>query len=78
MPDKEFLLLEEVVALTRAASLSTVRHWVRTGKLASVRPGRRRLVRRADLEVFLRRGSREDATAQSDDPRQVHLPLRRK
>ncbi len=48
----EFLFLEEVAAETRAA-LSTVRYWITTGKLPSVRPGRRRLVRRTDLERFL-------------------------
>jgi excisionase family DNA binding protein len=47
-----FLLLEEVAEETRTP-LSTVRHWIATGKLASVRPGRRRLVRRIDLEAFL-------------------------
>jgi excisionase family DNA binding protein len=51
MPN-QFLFLEEVAAETRA-TLSTVRHWIAVGKLPSVRPGRRRLVRRADLERFL-------------------------
>jgi excisionase family DNA binding protein len=35
------------------ASMSTVRHWVATGRLKSIKPGRRRLVLRADLERFL-------------------------
>jgi excisionase family DNA binding protein len=76
MPTKDLLYLEEVVELARAGSLSTVRHWLRTGKLASVRPGRRRLVRRSDLEEFLRRGARPaswDATMV--DPRQAVLQL---
>ena len=47
-----FLLLTEVAAESRV-SLSTVRHWIATGKLASVRPGRRRMVRRVDLERLL-------------------------
>jgi excisionase family DNA binding protein len=34
-------------------SVSTFRHWLYTGRLRSVRPGRRRLIRRADLESFL-------------------------
>jgi excisionase family DNA binding protein len=34
-------------------TLGTVRHWITMGKLASVRPGRRRLVRRTDLDAFL-------------------------
>ena len=46
------LFLDEVAQETRA-SISTVRHWVSTGKLPSVRPGRRRMVRRADLERFV-------------------------
>lgn len=58
-----FLLLEEVAEETRT-SLSTVRYWIATGKLASVRPGRRRLVRRADLEAFL-----ENATSRSHSER---------
>ncbi len=51
MPN-ELLFLEEVAVETRAA-LSTVRYWITTGKLPSLRPGRRRLVRRSDLERFL-------------------------
>jgi excisionase family DNA binding protein len=47
-----FLLLEEIAEETRTP-LSTVRHWIAKGKLASVRPGRRRLVRRIDLDAFL-------------------------
>jgi excisionase family DNA binding protein len=48
----EFLLLEEVAAEMRAP-VSTVRYWIASGRLASIRPGRRRLVRRSDLERFL-------------------------
>jgi excisionase family DNA binding protein len=51
MPNN-FLLLAEVAAEARV-SLSTVRHWVTVGKLATVRPGRRRMVRREDLDAFL-------------------------
>ncbi len=58
----EFLFLEEVAAETRA-TLSTVRHWIAVGKLPSVRPGRRRLVRRADLERFLDASNGTPATA---------------
>jgi excisionase family DNA binding protein len=47
-----YLLLSEIAEETRTP-LSTVRHWIATGKLPSVRPGRRRLVRRADLDAFL-------------------------
>ena len=48
----EFLILEEVAEISRTP-LETVRYWCRKGKLESVRPGRRRLVRRADLDRFL-------------------------
>jgi excisionase family DNA binding protein len=50
-----YMLLSEVAAEARV-SLSSVRHWLRTGKLPSVRPGRRRLIRRADFEEFLAAG----------------------
>ncbi len=53
----EFLLLDEVARCCRVP-ISTVRYWVAAAKLASVRPGRRRLVRRPDLDEFLRRGFR--------------------
>jgi excisionase family DNA binding protein len=56
-PEPALLFLWEVARACRV-SVSTVRHWVLTGKLASVRPGRRRMVRSADLEAFLRRGAR--------------------
>ena len=50
--DHELLQLEEVARLARV-SVSSVRHWIKVGRLQSVRPGRRRLVRRADLDTFL-------------------------
>jgi len=46
------LLLEEVARECRT-SVSTVRYWIQSGRLPSIRPGRRRLVRRRDLERFL-------------------------
>lgn len=48
----EMLLLEEVAARCRT-SISTVRHWISTGRLASTRPGRRRLVKRDDVDRLL-------------------------
>jgi excisionase family DNA binding protein len=48
----DFLLVEEIAAECRAPKTS-VRHWMRTGRLPSIRLGRRRLVRRADFERFL-------------------------
>jgi excisionase family DNA binding protein len=49
---QELLLLDEVARECRT-TIGTVRHWVATGRLKSVRPGRRRLVRRTDLDRFL-------------------------
>lgn len=48
----DLLRLEEVAELARV-SVSSVRHWIKTGRLASIRPGRRRMVRRVDFERFL-------------------------
>jgi excisionase family DNA binding protein len=50
--EDDFLLLSEIAQITRAP-VSTVRFWVASKKLPSIRPGRRRLVRRSDLERFL-------------------------
>jgi excisionase family DNA binding protein len=60
----DLLLLEEVAQLTRAP-LSCVRFWVRTGKLASLRPGRRVLVRRSVLEQFLTSSERTGTARRS-------------
>jgi excisionase family DNA binding protein len=48
------LMFVEEVAETCRAPVGTVRHWLRDGRLKSFRLGRRRLVRRADLNTFLR------------------------
>jgi excisionase family DNA binding protein len=61
----EFLFLEEVASETRTP-LSTVRYWIITGKLPSIRPGRRRLVRRSDLDRFL--AASGDSSAASTPP----------
>jgi len=49
---RRFLTLDECAAEARV-SRSSVRHWLRTGKLRGVRPGRRRLVERCEFERFL-------------------------
>jgi len=64
--DRELLLLPEAADLARV-SVETVRHWLKGGKLRSVRPGRRRLIRRRDLEVFL--GLRAEARDQAQATR---------
>lgn len=46
------LTIPEVARATRAPE-STVRHWLSERRLASVKVGRRRLVREADLLEFL-------------------------
>ena len=47
----EFLFIEEVAQRFRVPT-STVRHWLVTRKLRSVRPGRRRLIHRDELKRF--------------------------
>jgi excisionase family DNA binding protein len=53
MPDQHRFMLVEEVAQEARVSLSTVHHWLRTGRLKSVRPGRRRMVARSDFEKFV-------------------------
>jgi len=50
----DYLLLSEVAQIART-SVDSVRGWVRSGRLQSVKPGRRRLIRREELERFLGR-----------------------
>ena len=47
-----YLLVDEAAHIARCAP-STIRYWIRVGRLPSTRPGRRRLIRRDDLESFL-------------------------
>jgi excisionase family DNA binding protein len=49
---RRFLLIEEVAEIARCCE-STVRHWLATGRLRSIRPGRRRLIASTELERFL-------------------------
>jgi excisionase family DNA binding protein len=48
----DLLLISEVAEACRAP-IGTVRHWIRTGRLASFRLGRRRMIRREALIRFL-------------------------
>ncbi len=48
----DLLLIDEVARIARVSS-DTVRFWIKRGRLLSVRPGRRRLIRRDVLEAFL-------------------------
>ena len=49
----EYLTLDEVADLTRTPQ-SSVRAWIRRGKLVATRPGKRVLVSRTDLDALLR------------------------
>jgi excisionase family DNA binding protein len=48
----DLLLIEEVAEIARV-SPETVRFWIKRRLLPSLRPGRRRLIRREALEAFL-------------------------
>lgn len=50
---QRFMLIAEVAREARV-SVSSVRHWLRTGKLTSVRPARRRLIARDEFERFMK------------------------
>ncbi len=68
--DEEFLFVDEIARICRVPK-SSVRYWLNTGKLSSLRPGRRRLVRRADFERFLSertsaRGDRSSTVAEGE------------
>ena len=64
---EDYLLLDEVAELARV-SVDTVRFWIRAHKLASVRPGRRRMVRREVLDAFLE----QDSGLVKHDSRSAH------
>ena len=52
----QYLSVEDVAKIARVP-VATVRGWIRTGRLPSVKPGWRRLVQRADIERFLKRST---------------------
>lgn len=54
----ELLFMAEVADFLRSG-LSTVRHWIATGRLPGVQPGRHLLVWKSDLYAFIARGERE-------------------
>jgi excisionase family DNA binding protein len=58
---RRFLTIEECAAVARV-SVSSVRHWLRTGRLNSIRPARRRLVERVEFERFLAEGTKSPRT----------------
>lgn len=52
MLSSDWLFLDDVAREVRVP-VETVRYWIKTGKLASSRPGRRRMVLRQDLDALL-------------------------
>jgi excisionase family DNA binding protein len=52
MSTNDFLTIEQVAVIARVSPV-TVRRWIRSGKLACVRPGRRMLVPHRSLERLL-------------------------
>lgn len=64
----ELLLLGEAAEVARV-SVDTLRFWIRTKRLKSVRPGRRRMVRRDELEAFLQRDSLAERKEAADAAR---------
>ena len=76
---RTFLYLDEVARECRT-SVSTVRHWIAVGRLRSVRPGRRLLVTREDLDSFIDASTRKPRTTARDsavaiDSRQLPLSV---
>ena len=63
----DLLLLTEGAALANV-SYETFRYWVKMGKLPSVKPGRRRMVLRADVVAFVMRSRTHVAGANDNDP----------
>ncbi|MDD9941271.1 MAG: helix-turn-helix domain-containing protein [Myxococcales bacterium] len=66
MPNREELLLLDEVARICRVSLNTVRFWVQQGRLPSIRPGRRRLVRRSALDAFLGESPRRTSSKRNE------------
>jgi excisionase family DNA binding protein len=48
-----FLSLKDAAELLGGLSVSTLRLWIRNGKLRSVKVGRRRLIREADILALI-------------------------
>jgi excisionase family DNA binding protein len=60
----DLLILPEVAEMCRT-TISSVRDWIRNGRLAAYRPGRRVLVRRADVEAMLAAAAMRSPNARS-------------
>jgi excisionase family DNA binding protein len=66
-PASDWITLVEAAAIFEAANItisrSTLARWVQTGRLQSVRPGRRIYVRRAEVRAMLRPSGHRGAAA---------------
>ncbi len=63
--DNDWLTVEDVYEeLGRRVPLDTIRSWIRSKRLAAYKPGKSYLVKREDLERFLR----ESRTKPDDQP----------
>jgi len=61
--EKEWLTVDDIYEmLDKSVPLDTIRAWIRSKKLPAYRPGKAYLVRREDLEKFLR-----DSRTKPDD-----------
>lgn len=67
MPDDtEWLTIEDIYELLdRKVPMDSIREWIRTKRLRAYRPGKAYLVKREDLEEFLRRSQTDRDTDQS-------------
>lgn len=63
----DWLLVPEAAAYART-SIDTVRTWIAKGMLPSSRPGRRRLVRKDDLDAFLQRDVQRERRGKRGGP----------
>jgi len=57
---ERFLRIDEVAREARV-SQSTVRHWLRTGRLSSTKLGKRRVIPRDAFEALVARGTARSA-----------------
>jgi excisionase family DNA binding protein len=54
-PETEWLTVERIYEiLNRSVAIDTIRSWIRSKKLPAYKPGRTYLVKREDLEKFIR------------------------
>jgi excisionase family DNA binding protein len=71
-PASDWITLVEAAAIFEAANItisrSTLARWVQTGRLQSVRPGRRIYVRRAQVRAMLRPSGHRGSVAASAAP----------